>query len=954
MKNPIILYIIHLLLVVAFTTRAQVPPKKNTINQVYELNTFIVKLKPTTHQVVRSRSIYSSDFRQSLSKIKGSIKSVFTTSNPSNILSNKTQPRQHLNNDISLFYRIDYQTNLSVEEAIEHIQNSGLIEYGEPSYLHTVDAIPNDTFYPEQKGYVEKVKANLAWDITKGSPDVVVAIIDTGIDIDHPDLVNNIYINQDEIPNNGVDDDNDGLIDNYKGWDLIGSTLASPQADNDPNIKENGNEHGTHVAGIVGAIMDNNLGIAGIAPQCKLMIFKASDDTSSETIARGYEAIKYAVEQGADIINVSWGRSTNLHSKFEQEIINYATQKGCLIVTSAGNNNSEDLLQAPSVYQFVLSVASVGTHDTKAPVSNYGINTDLSAPGEQIMSTTANGRFSTKKGTSMSSAVVAGAAALVKSKFPNYKGMQIGELLRVTSDPIDHLNDPTHQQKLGAGRLNILKALTATPSPSIRATELLKIEEDGNGMLNIRTVFTNLLNVTSDVVKIKVTGNSDFFDINTDEISTPNKLGVNGKFNNERQPLQLKLKPYAPRHLITTLSFTYSSGSYKATEHITVKLRSNDYLTVEKNKLRVTLSDYGRMGTDESLNYLQGEGLIYNGKRLLLSSGLIIGKSSAQIVDAVSAEGSPVGFHDHFSPTQKIKEMTVPQLADFEYEGIVTDDNAGVNKLGLRIKTRYYLWNKPPYDKFIVVEHTITNTSTENHQNLYAGWFADWDIPTLHSIHPLNQARWDEINKLGYIRSAENDSQEFAGIMLLTPSQKANYYALVNRYYAKPGELLADGFSNTDKFRTLSSGTTNNIAPAIGASDVSHVVSAGPFDLVPNQSITVTFAFVVGDNLEDLTNQARQAQVLYNGKSILAPPPQLKNNLQILPNPSNGEFQIKTGGAQIKNVTILDVKGKIVKQRFWVNDSKLRLSLKDEIGKGVYFIRMYTSDGYFTKRVVIK
>ncbi len=953
MKSLITLYITHLLLVVAFITHAQVSPKKHIIDQKYEAHTFIVKLKPKAHQVVRSRSIYSSSFRQTLSKIKGSIKSVFAATSSSNTLSNKAQTQQQASNDINLFYRVDYQSSISVEEAINQVQNSGLIEYGEPSYLHIIDAIPNDTFYSEQRGYIDKVKANTAWDITKGSADVVIAIIDTGIDIDHPDLANNIYINQDEVPNNGIDDDKDGLIDNYSGWDLIGSTLASIKEDNDPNIKENGNEHGTHVAGIVGAIMNNNFGIAGIAPQCKLMIFKASDDTSSETIARGYEAIKYAADQGADIINVSWGRSTNLHSKFEQEMIDYATQKGCLVVTSAGNNNSDDLLQAPSVYQFVLSVASVGTQDTKAPISNYGINTDLSAPGEQVMSTVANGRFSTKKGTSMSSAIVAGAAALVKSRFPNYTGMQIGELLRVTSDPIDHLNDPTHQQKLGAGRLNIFKALTTIPSPSIRATELLKIEEDDNGMLNIRTVFTNLLTATSDVVKIKVNGNSDFFEVNTDEISTPNKLGVNGKFNNKNLPLQLKLKPFAPRHLITTLSFTYSAGSYTATEHIVVKLRSNEYITVNKNKLKVTLSNYGRIGTDESLNYLQGEGLVYNSKRLLFSSGLIIGKSGTQIVDAVSAEDSPFGFHDHFTPIQKIKKIPVPQLANFEYEGIVTDDNAGENKLGLRIKTRYYFWDHHLSDKFMVVKHTITNTSTENHQNLYAGWFADWDIPTPHSTQPLNQARWDDINKLGYIRSAENDHQEFAGIMLLTPSQKATYYALVNRDYAKSWELLADGFSNTDKFRTLSSGTTNNVAPAIGASDVSHVVGAGPFDLVPNQSITITFAFVVGDNLEDLTNQARQAQELYNGKSILAPPPQLRNDLQVLPNPNNGKFQIKTGGAQIKSVTIFDIKGKIVKQRFWVNDSKLRLSLRDELGQGVYFIRMYTSDGYFTKRVVI-
>lgn len=952
MSTTILHCILFLLIINSFTANAQLSAKKNIVNQAYEPNTFIVKVKPTALQVVRRQSIYSPDFRHTLAQIKGALQAVFSMSGTTSNTVSKHQFNQSQATDVGLFHRINYQANLSVEDAIVHIQKSGLIEYGEPSYLHKIDATPNDAFYSEQRGYIEKIKADAAWDITKGSSDVVIAIIDTGIDIDHPDLAANIYINKDEVPGNNLDDDKDGLVDNYKGWDLIGSNLSSPQPDGDPNIKDNGNDHGTHVAGIIGAVMNNNLGIAGIAPECKLMIFKVSDDSPSGTIARGYEAIKYAADQGAHIINVSWGRGTNLHSKFEQEMIDYATQKGALVVTSAGNDNSDDSLQAPSVYQFVLSVANVGSQDSKALTSNYGVNTDLSAPGEQIMSTVANGRFSTKKGTSMSSAIVAGAAALVKSKFPHFTGMQIGELLRVSSDKIEHLNDATYRQKLGAGRLNIFKALTVAPSPSIRTTQVLKLKEE-NGILNIRSVFTNLLTATSDVVKIKVIGDSRFFEINTDEISTPNKLGRLGSYDNTQNPLQLKFKSQAPRHWITALTFTYSSGNYTSTEHIMVKLRSNDYLTVEKNRLRVTLSDYGRIGTDENLRHLQGEGLIYNGKRLLWSAGLMIGKSSTQVVDAVLASDSPEGFHDHFVPEQKIAEVVNPKLANYEYEGVITDNNAGVNKLGLRIKTRYYLWDKPPHDKFMIVEHTMTNVGVEFHQNLYTGWFADWDIPTLHSLLPLNQARWDEVNKMGYVRSAESDNQEFAGIMLLTPSQKATYYALVQRDYAKSWELLSDGFSSTDKFRTLSSGTSHNVAPATGATDVSHVVGAGPFDLAPNQSKTIAFAFVVGDHLEDLVEQAKEAQRLYNGKSILVPPPQLKNNLEILPNPNNGEFQIKTGGAQIKNIAIFDIKGRKVKQRFLVNDSKLSLSLKSELGKGVYFVRMYTSDGYFTQRVVI-
>ncbi|WP_045113637.1 S8 family peptidase [Microscilla marina] len=946
-------FIVFILTIVTQLTAQAQTSKKLLEGQAYEARTFVVKLKPTAHQVVRTQSIYSGDFQQNLAQIKGQIQPIFSPPVASkSAVAPSNQARYIQANDVSLFYRVRYQSTLTVMEAIQQVKSSGLVEYGEPSYLHTIDNTPNDPSYHKQEAYIKKVQADLAWGITKGAADVVIAIIDTGIDIDHPDLADNIYINKGEIPGNKLDDDHDGLVDNYKGWDLIGSSLASPKPDNNPDIGNNGQEHGTHVAGIAGAIMNNHFGIAGIAPQCKLMIFKVSDDTPSDTIARGYEAIKYAADQGADIINVSWGRATNLHSKFEQEMIAYATQKGALVVTSAGNNSSNSSLQAPSTYQFVLSVASVDTQDVKSPISNYGLNTDISAPGEQIISTAANGRFETKRGTSMSSAVVAGAAALVKSKKPHLTGLQIGELLRVTSDNIDHLNKPAYQQQLGAGRLNILRALTAKPSPSIRTTQVLQLDEQDQ-VLNIRSVFTNLLTATNDLVKIKVTGDSRFFEVNTDQITTPNKLGTLESFDNNHQPLQLKFKPYVPRHWITTLTFSYSSGSYTATEHVTVKLRSNDYLTVEKNQLKVTLSDYGRIGTDENWNHLQGEGLVYKGKRLLLSAGLIIGKSSQQVVDAVLANNSPVGFHDHFIPAQKIKQVTLPRLADFEYEGVVTDAQAGNHQLGLQIKTRYYLWNKPPYDKFMVVEHTITNTSNTPHQNLYAGWFADWDLPTLHSIYPRNQARWDEVNRMGYVRSAESDEQEFAGIMLLTPDKQATYYAMVNRRFARPEEILSDGFSSADKFKTLSSGTSHNIAPLTGASDVSHVVGAGPFSLAPNQSTTVTFAFVVGDHLEDLIAQAKEVQQLYNGKSTLAPPTQLKNNLKILPNPNNGEFLVKTGGAQIKSVAIFDIKGRLVKQQFLVNDSKLKLSL-GAATQGVYFIRMYTSDGYFTKKLIIK
>ncbi|HAS41721.1 MAG TPA: hypothetical protein DCS93_14680 [Microscillaceae bacterium] len=925
--------------------------KKLVAGKNYEAHTLLLKLKPKADFSVRKQSIFGTSFQDKLSHIQGNIVPIFPNYKPVVQTLRTTHAGLPKAPDLSLLYRIDFKADISVIEAMQKINDSELIEYVEPSFLHTTQMLtPNDPLYSNQESYLKKIKADLAWDVTKGSSEVIIAITDTGLDMDHPDLVNNIYKNTDEIDENGIDDDNDGYVDNVLGWDFIGATLDNPVADNNPDIGANGQEHGTHVTGIIGASLDNNVGIAGIAPNCKLLILKIGDDSGINKVARGYEAIVYAADQGAHIINASWGGVSDLHSKVEQEAITYATSKGALVITSAGNSNNGTLYQDPSAYQFVMSVASVTNQDAKSGFSNYGKNTDISAPGESIMSTVANGLYNVRQGTSMASAIVAGAAALVKSQYPKATGLQIAEILKATSDDIQSLN-PGFGDNLGKGRVNILRALTESTPPAIRMTEQLSLVEE-SGVLKISSTFTNLLANTTAPVTIKVSGENTFFEVTEDSVTTATNLDSLGSYNNNSAPLQLKFKADAPRHWITTLAFTYRSGAYEATEYVTVKLRSNDYLTIEKNQLKVTLSDYGRVGNDENLNYLQGEGLVYKNNRLLFSSGLMIGKSAARLVDAVQSDATPF-FHDHFTPTQPITAVTTPKLADFEYEGVVTDANAGSSKLGLEIKTRYYIWNKPPNDKFLILEHTITNTSNETHENLYAGWFADWDVNPASGGSNLNQARWDEAFKLGYIYSVENEASNFGGIALISSNVDPAYYALVNENVAGNENLLSDGFSNDEKFKTLSSGTSNNVAPISGATDVSQVVGAGPFTLAPNASTTITFAFVAGDNLEDIQTQVEAIQQLLNGVSSLPPALATKNQIEIRPNPNEGTFQIKTGGVLIKNIEVMGLQGQLILEKKLVNDTKLHLHLQD-LPSGVYLLRAYTTAGFITKRIVIR
>ncbi|MCX8010256.1 MAG: S8 family serine peptidase, partial [Ignavibacteria bacterium] len=280
--------------------------------------------------------------------------------------------------ELSKIHRIYYEGNIDPLELSSKIKSLTGIEYAEPHYVYRVDFTPNDPEYGGQSN-LTKINASSAWDISKGDSSIVIGIIDTGIYWNHPDLSANIWINKNEIPNNGIDDDNNGYVDDVRGWDF-GGLNGNP--DNDP--KEDQPDHGTHVAGIASASTNNGIGIASIGFKCKVMAVKTSRNdqrdpsTGQPYIVYGYEGIKYAADNGAAAINCSWGGSG--YSSMAQEVIDYASSKGSLVVAAAGNNGTlGDFF--PASYDKVLSVASTNLNDTKSSFSNYGYTVDVCAPG---------------------------------------------------------------------------------------------------------------------------------------------------------------------------------------------------------------------------------------------------------------------------------------------------------------------------------------------------------------------------------------------------------------------------------------------------------------------------------------------------------------------------------------------------------------------------------------------
>ena len=263
-------------------------------------------------------------------------------------------------NDNSGFDRIviiNYSSDVDPNFVSSKISKLNEIEWAEPKFVYDPVYVPNDPNFGSQWN-LSIIDAALAWDVTKGDTNVVIGIVDTGVDWDHPDLATNIWINWDEIPGNGIDDDNNGFVDDIRGWDF-GGLHGTP--DNDP--MEDRPDHGTHVAGISSAVTDNGIGIASIGFNSKIMAVKTTIDDergpNGPFIIFGFEGIVYAADNGAKVINCSWGGGG--FSIFGQETIDYAVSKGALVVCAAGNSNSSNP-HYPSSY----SPVTVGKHEDEA------------------------------------------------------------------------------------------------------------------------------------------------------------------------------------------------------------------------------------------------------------------------------------------------------------------------------------------------------------------------------------------------------------------------------------------------------------------------------------------------------------------------------------------------------------------------------------------------------------
>ncbi len=353
------------------------------------------------------------------------------------------------------------------------------VEYAEKNASYGMALLPNDPEYPKQ-WHLPQINAPEAWDVSTGSEDAVVAVLDTGLDLDHPDLAGNIWTNTLEVAGNGRDDDGNGYIDDIHGWNFIeGTNDVSPQFG--IGATATGINHGTVVAGIIGAVGNNGSEGAGVAWKVKIMPLRVLDSKGAGNAATVAAAIDYAIKNGAKILNLSFvgtERSITLERAIER-----AYNAGALVVVAAGNStlngqNGIDMdavlvypacSDGPSGENWVIAVAALDTLDQKLKFSNYGRCVDLAAPGIGIFSAqyydpslpdyglAFGGPW---RGTSMAAPQVAGGAALLKAFDLSFTNIEMRDLLLSNAVPVDSVN-PNFRGKLGRGKPDLAAALRA-------------------------------------------------------------------------------------------------------------------------------------------------------------------------------------------------------------------------------------------------------------------------------------------------------------------------------------------------------------------------------------------------------------------------------------------------------------------------------------------------------------
>jgi serine protease len=837
--------------------------------------------------------------------------------------------------DITKVYEWNYTSEINVLKAVVLLQRTGLFEYVEPAYIHEVFFTPNDALVGKQY-HLENIRAFEAWDIDTGSADVTVGIVDTGVDWDHPDLVNALRYNEND-PIDGIDNDSNGLVDDYRGWNFH-------DGNNDPDEKSW--SHGTHVAGLAGASTNNGIGVIGTSYSSKVLAIKAG---SFSQITAGYEGLQYAADMGCEVINCSWGSS--VPSAAGLDVVRYAVFNQNAVITGGAGNGNSDQKFYPASFQEVISVGGTDTINDKYDASNYNFDVDILAPGTLVFSTK-NGTYDTESGTSMSAPIVAGAAALLLSRFPDLSPMQVKAHLENTADAsvLEREAMLPFSERLGAGLLDMRAMLDTVASPYITAEEIVFTDND-NGAFNLGDeieVGFELVNYLAPSQSITVILRPIDTNNNVqmiDSVWTLGALGTNQRANNYTSPFRFKLiNENGPYNQTLVFRILISDGTYSNQEFAETIIKP-DYLNVNENNIFSTITSNGNIGYTGEF-FRKGDGFEHSViGEVLYEGGLMIGYQSPvrkQVVDRIRGTGA---IDRDFTSKTEIVEVLPQGLEAFRAEGSFVDTSATLDEIGLEIHQAVTAYADEGHENYIILQYDVINKSGADLDSIYVGYFADWDIENpsknrAYTIYPV---------KLGYVSNIYlNDFS--AGIQLLS-DQFFNSYMIDNGFDGAGGvhPYDSDGYSTDDKFLSLTS-NRYDAGSMSGGNDVIQTISTKGQFLAANDTLSVRFAILAAEtsgllqqaayNAFDRENGYRPGQNIDGDFGFVNAYPMPMDNYFTL------EFDLKE--SIDFNYQIIDIQGKILESRenlsFYQGRNRARIDVSG-LSSGVFFMKI-TSDSF--------
>jgi hypothetical protein len=827
---------------------------------------------------------------------------------------------------LSQIYTFKILSNSEAERLIQSLLEIPGVLYVEPLPELSLFNVPNDPRVGSQY-YLPLIKAFDAFEISKGDTNIVIGIVDTGIDFYHEDLQGNIKFNYKD-PINGIDDDRDGYIDNFKGWDVAHND-NDPQCE--PNTEISGVFHGTSVSGMASAVADNGLGIAGLGYRTKLLPVKIMDAEGS--MATGYQGIVYAADQGCQIINCSWGGT--FPSQLGADVIDYAVNyRNCLVIAAAGNGG-DDTPYYPASYPGVFSVGASNSKDLKWTKSTYGIELDVCAPGEAVLLTSQNNGYTNGYGTSYAAPLVAGLAALVKAQNPEWSGVQIAEQIRVTADVIDTVGDNQYfYHQMGYGRINALNALSIDNRPSVRIEQPEFFTNNYQALLRGDTLSVcfsakNYLHQVSNTV-IRVTSDSEYL-VPIENIVSTGALGTLQQIDFNEIPVQFKMASNMPADHEVVFDFEMKDASY--TDYQKVKIQLNrSYFDISTPYITTTLTSNGKIAYHNRYGRI-GKGFVFE------QSGNLLNDAGIIIANDIQNMASALFYNYQFETLQVVDTVSESEGMLKGTTRLQTLESVALN---LEIKQETYAFYTTELSGSLVHKYTLYNTSGGLMDGLRMALYTDWDL-----ISPTaNETAFDQEQNLFYTYTHTNQVL-YAGICLLDNKVGTPYgFDLIAG--GNGGMDITGFFSNEQKWFTMN--TYRDKAGNEGDSiNVASMLTSGTYSVNADDSVSITFALIAAKSKYELQQQAKALRHLYIPETnvVLDQDPGLK----IYPNPAKKLLYIENTSGTATRFTLYNSSGRVVKT-MELHNSLHQFEL-DGLSAGLYFVYLESGKKYLSQKLII-